>query len=199
MVEYVGHALMKQRTAFAFLFFHRRWRRPEINEGVEPHRHIASQCSQGFIKNNIGSTAAFTIIQGTALHPATEHLFKTQPLGAELHFISTMALGFSAFVFHWKNKTALSLSMEFHHVALTANPEFKGTHGQAPGDADAGPGFIRPLVGALMQDFPLRRELVFAPNLLNMNESALPLAKKQVLKGREGKELVFGVRHGLIS
>jgi len=199
MVEYVGHALMKQRTAFAFLFLHRRWRRPGINEGMEPHRHIAGQCSQGFIKNNIGSVAAFTIIQGTARHPATEHLFKTQPLGAELHFISTMTLGFSTLVFHWKNKPALSLSMEFYHVALAANPEFKGTHGQTACNANARPGFIRPIVGALVKDFPFRRELVLAPNLLNVNESALALAKKQVLKGREGKELVFGVRHGLIS
>jgi hypothetical protein len=40
-------------------------------------------------------------------------------------------------------------------------------------------------VGALVQQIPFGGELVIAPDLLDVDERALPFAKKQMLEGRK--------------
>jgi hypothetical protein len=45
----------------------------------------------------------------------------------------------------------------------------------------------------LMHNSPFSSKQVFVPHLLNLDQRALPLAKKQVLQGGQGDEVVFGV------
>jgi hypothetical protein len=67
--------------------------------------------------------------------------------------------------------------VEFYHVTLTAQTELKRTDGQTARDSDTGARFIRAFVCPLVQNISLSRKLIFAPDLLDVNERALSLAK----------------------
>lgn len=72
--------------------------------------------------------------------------------------------------------------MEFDDITLAAQAQLQGADRQAARDPNAGPRFIRAFMGALVKDIPLRRELIVRPDLLDMNERALPLTKQEMLK-----------------
>jgi len=46
-----------------------------------------------------------------------------------------------------------------------------------------------------MHDSAFSREPVFKPELFNMNQRTLPLAKQQMLEGGQHEQVVFGKRH----
>ena len=52
---------------------------------------------------------------------------------------------------------------------------------------------IRPFVRAFMEEIAFGGELVVGPDLFDVNERALPLAKKKMLKCREREQLAFHV------
>jgi hypothetical protein len=64
---------------------------------------------------------------------------------------------------------------------------------QATGDPLAVAGFRLAVVGLPMEDAPLGRKPILAPQTLDMNERALPLAEQQMLQSGEGQEIGFEV------
>lgn len=109
-----------------------------------------------------------------------------------MDFIGGVGFGFPPFVFDDKNR---AIVVEFDHVALAGEAENQRAYGQAVGDADAGTRFVRCIVGAVVEDSALGGELVLRPSLLEVDEGALARAKKVMLQGGDGEQLVFG-EHG---
>ena len=64
--------------------------------------NIFGQGSQFQVERYIHSPSRLSIEQGTGCNHYTKHLFQTQRLSAELHFICAMRLGGSSLILHWK-------------------------------------------------------------------------------------------------
>nr|UXE45752.1 hypothetical protein Hi04_10k_c5203_00033 [uncultured bacterium] len=85
--------------------------------------------------------------------------------------------------------------MKLDDIALAAQAEFERAHRQPACYANAGPGFIGTFMRPLVKDISLGGEFVVAPDLLDMNERALPLAKQQMLKRGNRQKLLFAKWH----
>ena len=109
----------------------------------------------------------------------TEHFLKADCLSTELDFISTVGLGFAAFVFDRQHGVIL---LELNDVALAGETEFERADRHAASDADAGTGFIRSVMRAFVKCAAFGREAVLGPRLLDMDERALARAVEPVLE-----------------
>ena len=83
--------------------------------------------------------------------------------------------------------------MEFNNIGHANESKAEGSKTKATGNTDARPVFGGLLMDTLMHVFAFHRQPVFLPDMLNMDQGALPLTKEQVLKRRELEQFVFGV------
>jgi hypothetical protein len=74
--------------------------------------------------------------------------------------------------------------MKLHHVTLPRDTEDERSHRESTRDAQAGARFVGSLVGPFVQDTSFRRETVLFPHLLQVDQAALPRAKKKMLERR---------------
>ena len=88
-------------------------------------------------------------------------------------------------------------AVEFDDIRLADKSQAQGTKGKIPRDAGIAAGFMPGGMDMVVGEAPLGREAVLAPNLLDMDQRALPLAIQQVLQGGKGQEIIFGVGHGI--
>ena len=86
--------------------------------------------------------------------------------------------------------------MKFDDVGLTLQAETAGDKRQSSRHAYSRTGFGRPFVRPFMQHAPLGGEKILLPKPLNVDQSALPLAVKQVLEGGDGKQVGQSMRKG---
>jgi len=176
-------------------------------------RRTARQLAQGGMKDHVGAPPSLAVVKQATLDLKAEHFLRTKRLCAELHFISRMSLRFAPFVFNRNNREAGKrgafqsgrgaraprMQMKLHHIALSAQAEFEGANWHPPRDANPGTGFIRPFVRALMQQIAFTGRKIIRPDLLDMDERALPFAEKKMLKRRDREERVFGEHGGNFS
>jgi hypothetical protein len=104
-----------------------------------------------------------------------------------------MGFWFAAFVFD-RNESAIAV--KFADVGLTLQAETTGDERQSSRHSYSRPGFGRPFVRPFMQHASLGGEKILLPKPLNVDQSALSLAVKQMLEGRDGKQVGQSIRKG---
>jgi hypothetical protein len=141
--------------------------------------------------------AAFFAVEERAIWDGdAEHFFKTQRLGAELHPVAVVFFWFAAFVFDRQHG---AVAVELDDVCFSTQAEPVRYDVQPACDADAVAGFVGAVVGFFVELVSLCGEMVFRPDLLEMDECALPLAEQEVLQCGEGEEVFWEIGDWVIG
>lgn len=137
------------------------------------------QISEFVIERDRMPSTFLPVKKGPFVNTNTQHLFQTERLGAELHLITAVLFGPTSFVFDGGNPP---VAVKFDDIGLTAQTETHGTNRQGPNSTD--PALLTHLfaIGSFMQHPPFRRKTIFTPDLLQMNQGALPRAVLIVLQ-----------------
>jgi len=145
--------------------------------------------SQGFVKIHRHPAAALAIEQGSGWNFQAQHFFQTQSLGAKLDGVRLSFLKPPSLVFHRERSPSAALSVELHHIGLSAQAQRQGTQLE-PGDGlDIASRFRQALVGPVMENSAFRGQPVFRPKTFQMYQGALPGADQVMLKGGDGYEI----------
>jgi hypothetical protein len=83
--------------------------------------------------------------------------------------------------------------MKLHHIRLAGEAKTQGAQGQRGLDTDTVSTQMFATIHPLMHDAALGGEQIFRPDLLNVDQGALPLTEQQMLKRGKGVEIVFGI------
>jgi hypothetical protein len=123
-----------------------------------------------------------------------QHLFQTKGLGAKLNLIPIGGFRLATLVLHriWP-PTSLLISVKLHHIRLAGQAKAQGTQGQSGFDPNTVPAQMFATIHPLMHDAALSGEHIFRPDLLDMDQGALPLTEQQMLQSRERQQIVLGI------
>jgi hypothetical protein len=102
-----------------------------------------------------------------------------------------MGFWLAALVFDQKES---AIAVKFDDVGLTPQAETAGDERQSSRHAYSRAGLGRPFVRPFMQNASLGGEKILLPKPLNVDQSALPFAVKQMLKGGDGKQVGQSIR-----
>src|SRR6185295_6917681 len=198
------HADLQQRAAVALRLAHRRRRDAGAHEAMQPVRRGLGELAEDGIESHLLPPAGLAIEQGTDRYGCTEHFFQTERLRAKLDFVRPMSLRLSTLVLDRQRPPSTGMSgksspglvggqtMKLHHVGLAGEAQPQASQRNSPGEVNVAAGLPLPRVDTLVQVPALDGERVLHPDLLEMNQRTLPLAKQQVLQGREREEVAFG-------
>ena len=140
------------------------------------------------------TAARLTVEQGTAWHGLTAHGLQAQRLCAQLHLVGAMCLGATPLVFDRKSLLAALRLAKLDHVGHACQTKLGMGQRQRADTAHPRPPLCAPRIHPLMQDPPLSGLRVLDPQLLQMDQCALPRAVQVVLQGGEGNGV--HVQHG---
>ena len=157
------------------------------------------ELSQVVIEHDLLATARLAVEDRSVGYADLQHPLQAHGLSTKLYAVGVVGFGATSFVFHWQGapsalglwegNTAALHAMELHDIGNTAQAEGKRVEPQAADNPQVTSRFIRDLMDAFMQEPAFRCETVLGPGVLEVDEGALPLAEKQVLKGREWEEV----------
>ena len=134
----------------------------------------------------MGPPPTLSIKQSRFLDFDPEHLLQTDRLGTKLDPILIPLLRSSPFILH---RDHLSLPVELDNVGHPRKPKSVGDNPHPSFHPHTrARGLVSHLVRFLVQNTPFRREPIFRPKLLHMNQGTLPLTKKQVLEPGQGEK-----------
>jgi hypothetical protein len=138
---------------------------------------------------DFGSTAGGSVKDEGGGDFRLEHFLKAKRLGADLNFVGAMGFGFAAFVFdRCDGRRRPKIAATFHDVADAGNAILFRGNMKMPQDGAAGAVFVGAFVGFLVKELPLCREAILRPDLLVVDQRALPRAVEPVLERGEGDQ-----------
>jgi len=147
------------------------------------------------VKDDVFPAPRFAVEERSARHGAFEHFFQTERLGADLHFVATVWLGPTAFVFDREGPpssfyagqdssrqvVAFVHRMKLDDVGHADQAKPVGAQGETARDAQLAPGARCFLVDLFVKLLSLDGASVLCPDAFNMNEGKLPFTKKKML------------------
>ncbi len=121
-----------------------------------------------------------------------QHFLKTEGLCANLHGIGLgMPVRRPLFVFHGIGSPCAAAKPEFHHIRLAADAQAQGAQRQVRHKTNLAARCAFSTVGMLVHEPPLGCVAVFLPDLLQVNQRALPGALGIVLQCGKGHKIRF--------
>ena len=184
--EGVGHAELKEGATFAFGLAHGGWGDAGVDHFVESLGGRSCSGAEVFVEGHFMAAASFTVVERTIGDGELEHFLETECLGAELHAVAVVFFWFAAFVFDGQHG---AVAVELDDVCFSAQAEPMRYDVESACDADAVAGLVGAVVGFFVELVALGGEMVFRPDLLEMDECALPLAEQEVLQCGEGEQV----------
>ena len=143
---------------------------------------VCDEVSELCIKGHHCAATRLTVEEKTFRYAGVQGFFDAQGLGAELDLIGAMGLGLAPLVF---NHGDMAVLMKLDHITDAMYGQSGGANGEAAGDADAGAGFVRAVMGAIVHGAAFGGEAIFRPDLVNVDQGALPGAEEQMLEARD--------------
>lgn len=187
---------------------------------MKPKRQRFRFASQFRCEFDRDPLSALTVKQRAGGQLDVKRLFQTNRLSAQLNGVTVIRLGLPALVFDrignpqpaplgkldaliCGQRTIAAIFrrrridfMEFDHVGNASNPQSGGFQTQPAHDADVRPRLRASCMNAIVHDLAQRRQDVFRPRLLHVNQRALPRTKSKMLQSGNHQKFVFGVEHG---
>jgi len=148
--------------------------------------------AQFVVEGNRLALLRLAVEQRAFRHRLAEHLLQAEGLRAELHFVGAMRLRTAALVFDRVGRIA----MEFDGIRLAVKAMDEGAQREPAQDADARAAVWPAAVDPLVHQPPLGGGAVLRPELLHMDQRALPRAEQVVLQGRHRHQRVLRGRVG---
>jgi len=156
---------------------------------------------EGVIEGDVETMPRCSVEQRSIGHLYLEHFLQADGLSAKLNFIAVLALWPPALVLDRKGlpeacyirkaDSFFGHAMELHHVCDSRQSEAERPERKAPRNPDIAPGLCSSLVDAVVQVLPLDGKSIVRPELLNVDQRALPLAEHQMLQCRQLQQSIF--------
>jgi hypothetical protein len=148
--------------------------------------------SKGLIKGHIKTATSPAIEDGATWHGNRQHFLKTHRLGTELDQIAVIRFWFAPLVLYRKRQPGVLVEpMKFHDVGFPDQAESQRPQWKAIFNPNIPPGLPVLLMDPFMHDPTFSRRPIFIPELLDVDEGALSLAKGDVLKSRDHDKILF--------
>ena len=143
--------------------------------------YFESERSQGAIEWHGGAALLFAVKEIAGLDAArlaSETLFETDGLAAELDLIGAVGFGATAFILYGNEGAVF---VDFDDVAHTTQSVSVGPYGETARNAHSRPRLAEPGVRFFMQCVAFGGREILCPHALDMNQRALPRAIQVVL------------------
>lgn len=186
------HADLEEGALIAFRLAGGGGRDPGGDEPMEPGRGLFGQAPELGVERHVETMPGLAIEESAGRYVGAQHFFEAEGLSTELDLVGPVAFRPAAFVFNRKRPPRTLIDpVKLDDVGFSGEPEPEAAQGKRPGDPEIAPGFLDSAVRLLVEVTALDGQRIFHPDLLQMDQSALPLAEQQVLQGGKREEVVF--------